>query len=187
MTLSRSDAAGALRDVELAQARAGEMRGYRHAGPYLIGWGLIWAVGYVLMAIRPQSEWGWIWLPLDAAGIIGTILLARVQRGKPGMASNGGGGRILLGILFAALFIAATYILFAPATVTPFIVFPGLVIGAIYGMIGIAWLPRLGWVGFAIFALTMVGYLFFRDWILYWMAAVCGGSLMLSGAWLRNA
>jgi len=187
MTVTRSDAAGALRDIEQAQTRAGEMRGYRHAAPYLIGWGLIWAVGYTLMAVRPQPEWGWIWLPLDAAGIIGSILQGRSDNRGGTQAVANCGMRILLGVLFTALFMAATYVLFAPATVAPFIVFPGLIAGAIYVAIGLAWLPRMGWIGFGIFVLSMAGYLFFREWLLYWMAAVCGGGLMLSGLWLRNA
>jgi hypothetical protein len=189
MVVSKSEAAGALRDIEQAQNRVGEMRGYRIAGPYLIGWGLIWAIGYVLMALRPMTEWGLIWLPLDLVGI-GVSIIAGI-RGNRAVPATGPGNaatwRVIVGVLFIAAYIAATYMLFAPHDVRPFLLYPGMVVGAIYVMMGLACLPRLGWIGAAIFLLTVAGLFIPRDFLLYWMAAVGGGGLMLSGAWLRTA
>lgn len=191
MNISRSDAAGALRDIEAAQSRAGEMRGYRMAAPYLIGWGLIWAIGYTLMGLRPMSEWGLIWLPLDLVGIGGSIIAGirdgRKARGAGMATGNPATWRVIGGMLFVAMFFAATYTLFTPHEVEPFIAFPGLVVGAIYVAIGFAWMPRLGWIGFGIFALTMIGFVFAREHLLYWMAIAGGGGLALSGFWLRTA
>jgi hypothetical protein len=186
MEISRKDAAEALRDVAQAQAHAGEIRGYHFAAPYLIGWGLIWAIGYALMAIRPQSEWGLIWLPLDAIGIIGSIVRGRrdarrISERRPDTA------RVIAGVAFIALFMAATYMIFQPTAVAPFVVFPGMIAGAIYVAIGLARMPRLGWIGFVIFALSVAGYFFAGPALLYWMAITGGGGLILSGLWLRSA
>ena len=186
MEITRKDAADALRDVARAQAHAGEMRGYRYASPYLIGWGLIWAIGYALMAVRPQSEWGLIWLPLDALGIIGSIVRGRID-GRRASAANPLTLRIMAGVAFIALFVAATYSVFQPTTIAPFVVFPGMIAGAIYVAIGLAWMPRLGWIGFAIFASSVAGYFFAGPALLYWMAIAGGGGLILSGLWLRAA
>lgn len=188
MEITRSEAAAALQDVERMQARGMEMRGYRIAGPHLILWGAIWAVGYGLMAVRPQSEWGLIWLPLDAIGIAVSIVglgagsYSRERKGAGGM-----GWRMMIGILFVALFMAATYTVFAPATPMPMIVFPGMVVGMIYVAAGLAWMTRLAWIGASIFLLTIVGFLLFQPWLLWWMAVVGGGGLALGGLWLRKA
>jgi len=189
MAVSKSEAAGALRDIEQAQNRVGEMRSYRLAAPYLIGWGLIWAIGYTLMALRPMSDWGLIWLPLDLVGI-GVSILAGIRDNKRMPASaprNVATWRVIVGVLFVAVYVAATFTLFAPHDIRPFIIYPGMVVGAIYIVIGLAWMPRLGWIGAAIFVLTVAGLLVPRDYLLYWMAAIGGGGLMLSGAWLRTA
>ncbi len=44
MQVTKSEAVGALHDVERAQSRTAEMRGYQRAAPYLIIWGAIWAI-----------------------------------------------------------------------------------------------------------------------------------------------
>lgn len=186
MQISRDDAADALRDVEAAQTRAGEMRGYRAAAPYLIGWGLIWVIGYSLMAVRPMSEWGLIWLPLDLIGIGASIAAGNRMPRAPG-AARAGFGRVIAAVLFVALYVAATYAVFAPRDVLPYLLYPGMVVGAVYVMIGLVWMPRLSWIGVTIFALSVAGLLIPHDYLLFWMAAVGGGGLMLSGFWLRSA
>jgi F0F1-type ATP synthase membrane subunit a len=72
-------------------------------------------------------------------------------------------------------------------TVAPLAVFPGMMAGAVYMAIGLAWMPRLAWIGFAIFVLSVAAYLFAGPSLLYWMAATGGGGLIVSGLWLRAA
>jgi hypothetical protein len=188
MELTRSEAAGALHDIERAQTRTAEMRGYQRAAPYLLMWGAIWALGYSLMAVRPPSDWGWIWLPLDAVGIAGSIAMGVRHNGKGmSLAARRSSARSMVAAFFILAFIVATYTVFAPANPAPYIVFPGLVAGLIYGVCGVLWMPRLGWIGVAIFALTLVGFFFFPASLLPWMAVVGGGGLFLGGWWLRSA
>jgi len=94
---------------------------------------------------------------------------------------------MIAAILFVAIYVAATYALFAPHDVGPFLIYPGMVVGAIYVAIGLACMPRLGWIGLAIFALSVAGLFVPREYLLYWMAAIGGGGLMISGLWLRSA
>lgn len=189
MQISQSDAAGALRDVESAQSRSAEVRGYHRASPYLIGWGVIWAIGYTLMAQRPVAEWGLIWLPLDLVGITGCIALGlRDRRSNSARSMNPGTTwRALAGGLFVAMFVVATLAIFKPMSLAPAIVFPGMVAGTVYVAIGIFVMPRIALIGFAMFALSLIGFFFLPNALLYWMAAVGGGGLVLGGLWLRSA
>ncbi len=47
--------------------------------------------------------------------------------------------------------------------------------------------PRLIWLGAAVAAATMGGYFFLAPWFAFWMAAVGGGGLILTGFWMRTA
>jgi hypothetical protein len=76
---------------------------------------------------------------------------------------------------------------FRPTTVDPAIVYPGLMTGLVYAGVGIAFAPRYLWIGAAVFVASLVGFFFFHPWLAYWMAAVGGGGLLLSGLWLRRA
>src|SRR3954471_25051995 len=54
MGMSRSDALAALNEVERAEARSLDIRVYRTTGLMLIGWGVVWMVGYSLTALAPH-------------------------------------------------------------------------------------------------------------------------------------
>jgi hypothetical protein len=190
MSITRAEAATALRDVEETTARTYEMRGYRYASPHLILWGSIWALGYTLMGVLPQAQWGWVWIPLDLAGFCGSLAIA--NRGKagrlPGGEAHGAGrGPLVVTLLFGALFIGAVYAVFAPSTPEPYLVFPPLLLGLVYVAAGSWKMRRLAWIGGAVFLLTLAGYLLLKPWLAFWIAAVGGGGLLLGGLWLRKA
>src|SRR5262245_41730570 len=46
MPLSPQDASAALDDIARVEARSATLRSYQGAAPYLILWGVLWAVGY---------------------------------------------------------------------------------------------------------------------------------------------
>jgi hypothetical protein len=48
MVLSPQDAAGALRDIEAAQARSAKLHGYARSAPQLLLWGVLWVIGCCL-------------------------------------------------------------------------------------------------------------------------------------------
>jgi hypothetical protein len=188
MTMSRAEAASALREVDQATARAVAMSGYRQASPHLILWGLIWAVGYALMRVVPTGQWGLIWLPLDALGIVGSAIVGARIRAARG-AQDAGAPRLaplVISFLSVALFIGCVYAVFSPVTTEPYLVFPALVIGLVYVVLGVWRMPRLAWIGAAVFALTMAGFIYLTPWLTLWMAAVGGGGLILGGLWLRK-
>jgi hypothetical protein len=93
---------------------------------------------------------------------------------------------LMITMLFIALFIVSAYAVFAPVTSEPYLVFPALVLGLVYVVAGAWRMPRLAWIGAAVFVATMAGFLFFRPMLAFWIAAVGGGGLMLGGLWLRK-
>lgn len=185
MGISKSEAASALTDIESATRRSGLLKGYHIAGPILMVWGVIWAVGYSAMGLLEPERWGLVWLVLDVVGITATILLAR--RGGKGAAKAGTSWKIMAGVLAVMAFYAATFALFQPSSADVALAYPGVVTGLIYAGVGIAYAPRYLWIGTAVFAASMVGYFFFQPWLAFWMAAVGGGGLIVAGLWLRRA
>jgi hypothetical protein len=185
MGISKSEAASALTDIESAARRSGLLKGYQVAGPILMAWGVIWALGYSAMGFLPPEQWGVMWLVLDLIGAAASMLLGR--GGQKGAAKTGQGWRVVAGMGAILIFFAATFTLFRPASIDAAIAFPGVVIGLVYSGIGIAYAPRYLWIGAAMFAASMVGYFFFQPWLAYWMAAVGGGGLFVAGLWLRRA
>lgn len=184
MGISRSEAASALTDIESTAGRSRLLKGYHVAGPILMVWGVIWALGYSAMGLLEPGRWGLIWLVLDGIGIVATILLSRTGKGA---ARTGQGWKIMAGVLAVLAFYAATLALFQPASVDATIAYPGVVTGLVYAGVGIVYAPRYLWIGAAVFAASLVGYFVFQPWLAFWMAAVGGGGLFVAGLWLRRA
>jgi hypothetical protein len=188
MAITRAEAADALRDVERTTERTHVLRGYRHASPHLILWGAIWVLGYAAMGVLPQEQWGWVWLGLDLVGVAGSATIAgRAGGGLAAEAGRGPGMAAMFAVMvFIVLFVVATYTVFAPRGPESYLVFPALVLGLVYVAAGAWKMPRLAWVGAAVFALSMAGYFLARDSLAFWLAAVGGGGLILGGLWLRR-
>lgn len=184
MGISKSEAASALTDIESTAGRSRLLKGYHVAGPILMVWGVIWALGYSGMGLLPPEKWGLLWLPLDVIGVVASILLGR--RGKGG-AKAGQAWKMWAIVLAIMAFMAATYAVFQPTSTDAFIVFPGMIAGLVYAGFGIAAAPRYLWIGAAVFVGSVVGFFLFEPWLTYWMAAVGGGGLFVAGLWLRRA
>src|SRR3954454_1834552 len=113
MGISKSEAASALTDIESTAGRSRLLKGYHIAGPILMVWGVIWALGYSAMGLLPPEQWGLIWLVLDVVGVAATILLSRAGKGA---ARTGQGWKIVAGVLAILAFFGATFVLFRPAS-----------------------------------------------------------------------
>lgn len=183
MAISRNEAATALADIDAATRRSGTFRGYRLGGPILMLWAVVWSLGYAGMGLLPVRQWGWAWLLLDAAGVVGSILLA--WRARPAAAPRVAGlnWRMLAGAVAGAAFIAVTFAMFRPRDPAPYLAFPGLFIGLVYVVVGLFGAARYLLVGGAMFALTLTGFFLFPPWLPFWMAAA-GLALFASGVWM---
>ncbi|RAK57896.1 hypothetical protein [Phenylobacterium deserti] len=184
MVISKSEAALALSDIEKTTARAGVQRGYRIMGPILVLWGVIWAIGYGAMGVLPISNWGAVWAVLDLIGIVASIVMGRSASSERKSAYS---WRVALLALTAGAFVACTFSVLRPDSGAAYMVFPGLLTGFIYIVVGTWRMTRLAWIGVVIAAATMVGWFFFLPYIAFWMAVVGGGGLIAGGLWLRSA
>ena len=186
MTISPDEALQTLRQLERTEARTFDARVYRSFGGQLIVWGLVWAAGYTLSGMWPERM-ALIWPPLVILGVASSFILAR----RAGPRSVGGVG--MLGWRYAGqalaiiLFMYGTYVVFPITSLAQPLAFPALMIAFAYALVGAARLTRMLWIGAALFALTLIGFVFFKPVIAYWLAAAGGGSLVAGGLWLRRA
>jgi hypothetical protein len=186
MPISTQEAADALQDIARTQHRASILRGYERGAPHLILWGLIWVLGYGTSDLAPALA-NPAWLVLDLLGMTGSFLIGRAAAAGRSSASAGYGARFA-GLGFTALaFVAATYYILQPHDSAQFGAFPALLIALIYTVIGIWRGSRWAIAGIVVGVCTVAGYAFFREHFMLWMAVVGGGTLILTGLWLRRA
>lgn len=188
--IDKLEAAEALRSVDRVHHRTSAAGGYSAASPHLLLSGLIWIVGYVATGVTRPATWPLFWIPLAIICLLGSFLLTLRSR-RPDHADPAARIRYAARSLWLAgamlVFIESTYLLFRPAELTSYFVFPALLMGLVYAVIGAFGMPRFIWIGAAIFAVTITGLLLAPAAILFWTAAAGGGGLVLGGIWLRKA
>lgn len=178
MTLSPQDASAALRDIEDAQARSVMLRGYHYAAPYLILWGVLWAVGYGLTDFFPRHAAA-IWSVVIPIGVLADLVAMR--GGRNGM------WRYPASAAAAGLFLVAVFLVMAPVSGRQVSAVIPLCVALMYVLRGIWSGPRYVVAGIAIAVLTLAGFWLIESHFLLYMAAVGGGALILGGLWLRRA
>ncbi len=183
MSMSRTDAMSALNEMERAQARSLDTRVYRSVGLQLIGWGVVWMVGYGLTGFRPQWA-SLVWTIADLAGVLFSFLVVR----RHGLKGRAVPWRWMVIGLAVFLFFVGTYTVLPIRSGASAGVFPALLVSLVYAIAGGLRFTRLLWIGAALFCLTMGGYFLFSPTdLMFWMAGVGGGALMLGGLWLTRA
>jgi hypothetical protein len=185
MPLSRNEAADALRDIAQTERRSSSAYGYKETAPFMFLWGGIWFVGYAMSDLRPEQA-GWLWPVLVVLGFIGSSVIGSRQPAKV-RGERSDGLRHFASWVVVALFIAATIVLFRPQDGREVGAFVALLVGAAYAVIGIWTGTRIAIAGVAITALTLAGFILLRPHFGLWMALVGGGTMVLTGVWLRRA
>jgi hypothetical protein len=179
----RTEAALALDDIEAVVKRVRVSLFYRQASVAMILWGIVVAIGYALSYAFP-AEAGRIWLSLDVVGFVAMIVLLRSSLGEDH-------GQIEWRLVSAiALFYAFGFLWssflgrFGAREIAAF--WPTLIMFG-YTVAGL-WLGRAFiFIGVALTALTLVGYLSTGPWFNLYLAVVNGGGLILCGIWMRRA
>lgn len=189
MPISPADAQSALRDVDATQARVHNAIAYHHAAPHLILWGVIWVIGYVASGLSSGSGSGLVWLALVILGAVGSFALGmrsyRASGGRSGSRHAAWTAPVAAAMIF--VFFLATFSVFQPSGPAAYLLFPALVTGLIYTVLGMVRMHRMMVIGAAIMLLSYAGYLLFAPYLAFWIAAVGGGGLIVSGLWLRSA
>ena len=189
MELSPEQAGSALRDIARAQRRLGIFSGYRYAAPHLWMWGLIWIAGYGATDLMPQVA-GWIWLVLNVGGMAIGIAIGRHQMRTEARMRGEPDGDVtsmrMIGISVAiVIFIFATFDMLRQQTPAQFGAFPVLLMGLLYALAGLWAGLRWSIVGLVLSAVSMLGYHFIVQHYMLWLGAAGGGTLILSGFWMR--
>lgn len=180
MSVSREQAAEALRDIERVEGRSATLRGYQAAAPHLMLWGVLWFVGYGLTHLMPERA-GAIWFVVVAAGFAAGTAASLRRRGGRFAA------RYAAITAALAAFVIATIMVMAPVDQRQVAAFIPLVVAISYVLAGIWAGTRYVVAGIAVAALTLAGFFLLRQYFLMWMAVVGGGALLLAGVWLRRA
>ena len=191
MVISSTEAAEALRDIAQTDRRTRVSGAYHFASPHLILWGLVWAAGYTASGLTPPDRWGLVWLPLILVGVIGAVALGmRAGAARKSGASAGAGFSVAKATILAlaiGLFMGSVYFVFAPASPLPYLVFPALITALIYALLGgLLGLPRYTAIGAILFLVTMIGFIYAKSLLPFWIAAAGGGGLILGGLWMRK-
>lgn len=180
MLPTAEEAARALRDIDLIEHRAAGFQDYRAESGQLILWGLAYLAGFSLTACFPEYLPGiWGAIVLIALGI--GIWLASCSDTGTGVVR-----RYLAVIATILLFIIALHLVFWPLSPEQGAMLAPLFLSALYLLRGIQLRPRYTVIGGALGILSLGGYLFLLPVFWPWMAMACGGTLILSGLWLRS-
>jgi len=191
MNISRQDASEALDAIQSADQRVLQVRSYRHAAPFLILWGVIWAVANAasdISNIAGRRAWliGTVAGSLFTVWFIVRIILERRRAGDTeGRRRRTGSGFALMGIA-TWLYFPAMYLVLGPLTARQGNAFASLFWAFTYMFAG-AWLGlRLFLTGLVAALAITAGFLFVHQHYFLWMAVFGGGSLILGGLWLRK-
>jgi hypothetical protein len=180
MSITREDAANALRLADQAGQRSRMLRGYQSAAPHLILWGCVYAATYAFTFFLPHRS-GMAWLVVVPLTVIGDLAIAWHDR-------NDRRPWTVVAVPVAAFLalILATIAIMRPHDPRQMSAFVPLAVAWAYITIGSVLGLRMIVAGIALGALTAFGYFFLYPWFLLWMAVVGGGTLVLSGLWLRR-
>jgi hypothetical protein len=184
-SISTEEAAEALNNIALVQRRASILRGYERGAPHVIVWGLIWVVGYGLSDLVPSMA-GPTWWVLNVVGVAGSFLLGRAAVAGAPMAGAAYGRRFAAVSAAMLAFILATYYVMQPHDAVQFGAFPALLVATIYTVFGIWRGLRWAASGVVLGVCTVAGLALFKEHFMLWMAAVGGGTLLVTGFWLRR-
>ena len=181
MGSSAEEAARALREIAEIKARAAGFQDYQAESGQLLLWGAAYFIGFSLCALFPEYILG-IWaLVITTALVAGSGIARRTNPDIPGIA-----WRYLALIGSIILLCVLINVVMWPLTPEQGSMLAPLFIATLYVLRGVQLRPRYLIIGVILAVLSMAGFLWLTTWFWWWMAFACGGTLMLSGLWLRK-
>lgn len=187
MAIAQQDAASSLAAIERTQQRTSDALFYGTASTILLIWGVLTGIGYVTgQILGPVHALQAVWIAVEVAGVLGTMLVLMRDRRhltlRQRLVQARFGGAMVVLILYGLVIVA----LLGPLSGRQISAFWPLLIMMAYVLAGF-WVGRFFIiVGLAVSLLTIIGYRVAGDWYGLWMAAACGGGLILGGVWLRR-
>lgn len=185
MTVDRDEASALLHDVEGIEDRVHQLLIYARVSDYLFLWGAILAFGFTANYFwRAQAQN--LWYGLEAAGFLSTIaIVAWHRRSSPAKGSRLIFARAALSVLAIVGFGTFWSVLLDMGWREQITFWPTL-LSFILFLLGL-WIGRaVALAALAIFAISLIGYFVAGSYLLLWMAAATGGSMIAGGVWLRR-
>jgi hypothetical protein len=200
MDITKQEAHESLAQIEDAIAHARRAIGQGTTSSILIVWGLVWLAGYLSTQFEPKMA-PTVWLCLVIAGSLASWICGSRSRSR----LNSLDGR-RVGLFWLVLFTYAAFwfVLLHSEPGQRGFGFTRLTIhdadtitqqsGAFFAtvpmfayVVGGLWFGRFFIVlGAMVTVLTIIGYCFVPGWFNLWMAVIGGGSLVLSGLYIRR-
>ena len=188
MDVSKQDARQSLELIEGTTVRTRKAIASRYASSLLILWGLIWALGFMLVHFWPRRG-GQVFWWLDAVGIAATILIGVRLPSRTSVRSAATSK--VLWRMFGFWFLLFAYgiawtLLLRPVSGTQVCAFFCTIVMLGYVVIGL-WSGSffMFWLGLAVTALTFLGYYALPDYFFLWMSPTGGGALLGTGLYIR--
>lgn len=195
LPVTPEEARFALEEIDRVGRHIRKTIGTGRAAPMLILWGAIWVIGFAGQQFLPHAYR--IWLGLDVVGIA-ISFLSRWNRGTP--IKNPQNARIGFSWMILFIFAALWCSLIAPWEMShtpdwsaygPFMerkmsLLWVTVCMFAYMIMGL-WLDRFFlWLGGIVTLIALIGYFFITDYFFLWIAVAGGGSLIVSGVFIRK-
>jgi hypothetical protein len=176
MSLTPDEAAQSLRDVSDAEQRSTQAAQYARSAPFFTLWGTFWVLGYTATEFWPHMA-NAIWTCLSFP----TIALHSFIAYRTTPASR------RLGILFSVifLFVIANFAIMQPTQLQISAFWP-LLMAALYIGFGLWVGVRFIVAGIVVAIATLFGFFALPEHFHIWMAVLVGGTLILTGFWMRK-
>ncbi|WP_159732831.1 hypothetical protein [Methylosinus sp. Ce-a6] len=178
------DARRSLEAAERAEREIFQARSYVRAAPYLVLWGAIWILGFLLAAYAAPGD-ARMWPALSALGAVASLVIAWRQNQRR-RADLRRGLRTT-----ATAFLIAFYAGLWPAVLLShnpnrFGVYAGTVTGAAYLIAGLWAAPLILWLGLVVTGVFLAGLVVDPAIFPAYAALLGGGGLIAAGLLLRG-
>ena len=188
MTLTETDAATALRDIDQARHQSQVLFAYQLASPYLLLWGAIWIIGGLIPDPIPANP-SVAWLTLDLIGFLASayIGVSNMRRFHCDAAGRKWAWQYTASFAVIFLFAFLTVLVFEARTAQQGMTFAALLTGSIYACIGIRVGLRYVALGAMLATIALAAHFLH---VPHEVSVICfagGATMMLGGFWMRRA
>ena len=181
--IDSQQASAALADIDDMVRRVRQSRIYELASQLMVMWGVLVFAGYLVTWFVPRyAVIGWV--AVYVIGIGGWGAFSAINRPKSGVRSFD--LKLLYALAMIIIFgvFLCIFAQFGPRQLSTFWPIYFMLFYSIAGLwFGYAFIV----IGFAVSALTVVGYFYAGNAFDLWMAFVNGGGLILGGLWMRRS
>jgi hypothetical protein len=181
--IDSQQASAALADIDDMVRRVRQSRIYDLASQLMVMWGVLVFAGYLVTWFVPRyAVIGWI--AVYVIGIGGWGAFSAINRPKSGVRSFDLKLLYALAMIIVFGVFLCIFAQFGPRQLSTFWPIYFMLFYSIAGLwFGYAFIV----IGFAVSALTVVGYFYAGNAFDLWMAFVNGGGLILGGLWMRRS